>query len=405
MSGGHRTSPRAEEQLILLSAGTAARREVSSLPFRELGTTLDWSLIADLLRARRLLPTLGPRVLELAGGSASIEFAAAVERALKDGRRQGALLSLQAERIMAALAVANIRSAALKGPTLSEYLYGDPGRRLARDIDILVAPEQLHAAVEVVRGLGYSAPTDYAERHGLPLLHFVLRHQREELPPVELHWRVHWYEQSFARERLLPSTVNDPPGVWRPVPIDELAALLIFYARDGFVDLRHATDIGTWWDALGSEVEPGALQEVMSTYTQLADTLRVSAAVAQATVGLPLDRITGRAPKLGARGRLAVTLANPYLRSSEAQLYADMGLIDGLLTPRGEFRAFVRRQVLPPREVLDERSRHTRGRQARTPLGHGVRVIGRYVLAMLRLCHPRRVSRTIRIRSRASFVV
>jgi hypothetical protein len=88
---------------------------------------------------------------------------------------------------------------------------------------------------------------------GLPLLHFVLVHERGELPPVELHWRVHWYERSFARERLLPPAV-DPPGDWRPAPADELAALLLFYARDGFIDLRLASDLGAWWDVHGAEL-------------------------------------------------------------------------------------------------------------------------------------------------------
>ena len=95
----------------------------------------------------------------------------------------------------------------MKGPLLAEAIYGDPGRRLSSDIDLLVAPEQLRSAVEVVRRLGYAAPTDYVQDSGLPLLHFGLVHERRELPPVELHWRVHWYERDFARERLLPPAV------------------------------------------------------------------------------------------------------------------------------------------------------------------------------------------------------
>lgn len=53
----------------------------------------------------------------------------------------------------------------------------------------------------------------------------MLVHERGELPLVELHWRMHWYEQDFARERLLPPA-EDPMGDWRPAPVDELATLL-----------------------------------------------------------------------------------------------------------------------------------------------------------------------------------
>ncbi len=70
-------------------------------------------------------------------------------------------------------------------------------------------------------------------------------------------------------------------------------------------------------------------------------------------MGLPAARILGGAGKLRLRERMAVRLANPNPHSSRSQLYADMGLIDGLLMPPGGFSAFVRRNVLPPREVLE----------------------------------------------------
>jgi Uncharacterised nucleotidyltransferase len=173
---------------------------------------VDWSRLGETLRSRKLLPALGPRILELAEGRASDDFAAAVEQAIATGRRQGAFLQLVSLRVMAALADAGIRSTALKGPLLGEAIYGDPGRRLSSDIDLLVATEQLHTAVEVVRGLGYAAPTDYVQDCGLPLLHFALFHERGELPPVELHWRVHWYERSFARERHAAATYPGSGG-------------------------------------------------------------------------------------------------------------------------------------------------------------------------------------------------
>ena len=154
-----------------------------------LAMDIDWARLTETLRWRKLLATLGPRTIELAKGHASDEFAAAVDEAIEAGRRQGAFLQLMSLRAMAVLADAGIRSSALKGPLLGEAIYGDPGRRLSGDIDLLVAPEQLPLAVDVIRGLGYEAPTDYVDDTGLPLLHFVLLHERGELPPIELHAR------------------------------------------------------------------------------------------------------------------------------------------------------------------------------------------------------------------------
>jgi hypothetical protein len=355
---------------------------------RQLMQYLDWSMLSETLRVRKLLPVLGPRILELAEGSTDDGFAGAVELAVETGRRQSALLQLVTLRVMAILGEAGIRSAPLKGPLLGEAIYGDPGRRLSNDIDLLVPPAQLRAAVEIVRGMGYDRPRDHVEHSGLPLLHFALVHAHGDLPPVELHWRIHWYEQSYAQERLMPPAV-DPEHDWRPARVDELASLLLFYARDGFVDLRLATDLSAWWDAVGGELAPGAFDQLLRLYPSLARPLVVAIRVAERVVGLPAPQILEHEPELDPRGRIAVRLANPNPRSSQSQLYADIGLIDGLLAPRGGFGAFVRRQILPPRDVLDQHARHGARRRRRSYLGRGAGVLTRYGLTMARLARPR----------------
>jgi hypothetical protein len=386
-------SSQAERQLILLSAGTASRRRAMGERAEQLTAEVDWTRLAGTLQVRKLLSTLGPRIVELAQGHPNADFAEAVEQATASGRRHGAFLQLVSLRAIAMLADAGIRSVALKGPLLGEAIYGDPGRRPSSDIDLLVPPEQLQTAVEVMRGLGYGAPTDHVYDGGLPLLHFMLVHERGELPSVELHWRVHWYERSFARERLLPPVV-DSLGGWRPAPADELAALLLFYARDGFVGLRLACDLSAWWDAYGAELPPHALDELLRAYPAFTRVILVAAEVAERVVGLPAARIVGEEmPRRGLRGRMAVRLANPNPQSSSSQLYADMGLIDGLLMPPGDFGAFVRRQVLPPPEVLEQQARQAARRRARSSVGRGAGVLARYGLT---LAHMMRAPETLR---------
>jgi hypothetical protein len=378
------SSSQAERQLILLSAGTAARQRAMREYAEQLAVEVDWPRLAETLRVRKLLPLLGPRILELTEQSANGGFAAAVEQALEAGRRQGVFLQLISQRVTAILADAGIRSTVLKGPLLGENIYGDPGRRLSSDIDLLVSPKELQTAVEVVGALGYETPTDYVQDCGLPLLHFVLLHADGNLPAVELHWRVHWYERRFAHERLLPP-VKHSRGDWRPAPTDELAALLLFYARDGFIDLRLATDLSAWWDVYGADLPSGALNELLGIYPELARVILVAVKVAEKTVGLPAAQITGGDHKLGRRERVAVRLANPNPHTSQSQLYADMGLIDGLLAPPGGFGGFVRRQLLPPREVLDQQARHGAKHRARSPLARCVGMLARYSLTMIRL--------------------
>lgn len=374
----------AERRLILISAGTSSHRQ-SNLSFaRSLAAAVDWTQLAERLRARKLLPVVGTRIVEMVPESADDGFREALDEAIANGRRQGAFLQLISQRLTAMLAEAGIRSAPLKGPILSEAIHGDPGWRASSDIDLLVPPERLEDAVSVVRQMGYGPPEDFIEADGLPQLHFALIHEEGMLPPVELHWRIHWYERDFARERLLPPQL-DPQGAWRPAPGDELAALLLFYARDGFIDLRLAADLAAWWDTRGLSLPRGALTAIIASYPQLARAIPASARAAEAVAHTPLRDALEGSPALGARERTAVRLANPNPHTPRPQLYAERGLIDGLLIPPGGFRDFVGRQLLPPQEVLDQQAGHGQRPQARSSLGRFTGVLGRYAFATTRL--------------------
>lgn len=374
---------------MLLSAGTAARREGDRARMQALLAEIDQDHLIASLERMRLLGTLGPRIVALAAMPNDRPFRDRVASTLESGRRQGAFLQLISERVIGMLEQAGIGATPLKGPALGEAIYGEPGRRRSSDVDLLVAPHQLADATEVVRTLGYAAPADPVRDDGLPLLHFALVHRQGELPPVELHWRVHWYESSFATERLLAPAAGDARD-WRPQPVDDFAALLLFYARDGFVGLRHACDIGAWWDTYGEGVQRGEIDALTANYPALERAIGSALAVAEQVVGLPSGRIAGEPRRLRLRSAVAVRLRDPCARSGPAQQYAQMGLVDGLLTPPRGLRAFLARQLTPPSAGGAGSGggswRHSVGRG----IGHSVRVLGRYALALLGLLGPQR---------------
>jgi len=376
-----------ERELARLSAGTQARREAAAERLDRLAAKVDWSALTQLLRDGRVLTMLGPRIVAIAGERAGEEFQGELAAALERGRHQEVLLQLAGGLAMDALAAAGIRSAALKGPLLGEAIYGEGGRRPSSDVDLLVPAEDLPRAVEVARSLGYEGPIDRPMADGLPLLHCSLTHGNGELPPLELHWRIHWYERRFARERLLPPS-PESRNDWRPAPEDELAALLLYYTRDGFTGLRQASDLGAWWDRFGPEVRSGALKETSAAYPELEPALTTALARAQSAVGLP--RSLNR-PDLRSRQRIAVQLASrePIFRSRE-QLFAEIGLIDGLLTPPGGTAAFIRRQVFPPREVIRERAEKDGEASVASPLAYGLSVLARFGIALASLVYRRR---------------
>jgi Uncharacterised nucleotidyltransferase len=372
-----------EQRAIALAAGTRERRERLAGPHREVLAAVDWDRLAAALAQMRLLPTLGPRIVAVGEGRAPAPFAAAVEAAVLAAQRQDVLLWLASDRVEALLAERGIRAARLKGPALGEAIFGEPGRRISGDVDVLVEPERLRVAARAIGELGYGEASDPLVVAGKPILHLALDHREGVLPPVELHWRVHWYETRFAAERLLPPG----PGRadWRPEPVDELAALLLFYARDGYTGLRQAADLAAWWDRFGECVRPADLAALTGRYPQLREALLTSLVIAERVVGLPAGRLGVDRSALGRRARLAARLADPRPYASEAQLFAEISLIDGLLAPTEALPAYFRRQVAPSRELLRNRAAKSRGGRLASPLGYGIRVLGRYALALGRL--------------------
>jgi hypothetical protein len=364
------------EQLVLLVAGTTARRRAQAAQLRELVERVAWDAVLAELVLQRLVPLLGARLLEVAGRFAAPAFAAAVEAEMQASRRAGALMELTTLRVAAALETAGIANVPLKGPLLARSLHGDPGMRFSRDIDVLVAREDLRRAAAALEPLGWRPEHGGGE----PLLHVALRHG-SGLPEVELHWRLHWYETEFAA-RALARGHTGPDGVRRLQGVDELTALLLYHARDGFAGLRHAIDAAAWWDAHGAAHDGVLLAEAAVEHPALEPALTASATVLERLVGVPADRLVPGAPGLPLGPRRAVTLANPLMRGRPEQITAEITLVDGLLAPPGQRGAFVRRRVLVDRHDLPPAMRHRSLAAARAE--HVLRVLRRLPLALAR---------------------
>src|SRR5204862_1630752 len=78
-----------------------------------------------------------------------------LERRRALGQVWDAHLLAALDEALAAFAAAGLAPLALKGPVLSERLYGDAALRRATDLDLLVRPDDLETALGVLRSLGY----------------------------------------------------------------------------------------------------------------------------------------------------------------------------------------------------------------------------------------------------------
>ena len=362
----HQTFAPTELELGLLLAQTRAAREANSDLVRRLIGQADLVRLAQVLGRRRVLPLLGTRLCSIVGRDhLPEEFVAQVERALARARAAGMAVQAHTQNVIAALAAQGLRALELKGPGLAERAHGDIGLRSSGDIDVLVHRSDLFGAVDLLRTMGYGAPRDPVDRHGLPPLHFSLPHDTR--PTVEVHWRVHWYEDAFSADLLSRATSHDG-GSLVAEPVDEAATLLLVYARDGFAGLRILSDLTGWWERHSGTCQAGLLDDHLAAYPGLARAWRAAALVAERLGGLPAGGLVSEVAKPDRRMTLAVKLPSWSQRDDRDQLAANVALVDGLLTPPSMLGRFWRRQF-----------------QTEQPVAHVVKVSLRWVYALWRI--------------------
>lgn len=342
-----------ERRLAIKLAGTAERRAHETFEIQRLAAVADYDWLAGALARARLLALLGSRLVAAAPRAVPGEFRAAVDVAAEHARRRAALVEQVALRLARGLEDERIPVVALKGPHMAERLHGDAGLRASNDIDLLVQPEDFHRAVEVLERTGYRSEDKAPWIDGLPLFEASLHPGDTFRPPIDLHWRLHWYEESFSR-RFIGRSAFDERGVRAPGPVDELAALLLFWSRDGLAGLRHAADVGAWWDRYGDELGEGILDDLAAAHPPLRRAFAAAALHAEEAVGVPAARLLTDVGEIDRRARLAIRFANLAHPNSPAQSEASIMLADGLLTPRGGAVAFVKRHFALPADVIDE---------------------------------------------------
>jgi hypothetical protein len=377
-----------EDELILILVGTEDRRATRADRIAELTRVVSYALLAERLREQKLLALVGRRVIECAADPVPDSFASAVEAAAQTAKQSLAVASIVTARLCAPLEAEGIPVLALKGPALAERVYGDAAVRApSRDVDLLVDRSQFDAAVEVLTANGFRREDMTQWVDGLPHYHVTLVPSEPFLPIVELHWRVHWYEKTYASRALERSQARGYYGR-APHPVDDLALLLIVYARDGFVGLRYAADIGAFWDKHRDELPDGALDGICAEHPELEAPIVAGALVCERLLGMPRTALVSAAARPPRRCVLASRLAN-WTRRADPVAAGTITLMDLLLLPRGGFSIFADHYYMQPVDHYiaeygwDPRQRrrnklrrfvHAVARIAQSPYKYGVRL-------------------------------
>lgn len=212
------------------------------------GESLDWQRIAQGLE-RHGLTRLIPQMLAVPGLVPPGEAAAL--RQIQQEQAAAALAQVaETLRICALLEEARIRFLLIKGLALSVQLYGQPGLRASRDIDLVVEPGAGPRVDAILAALGYARPAE--DRAKDDLTGYVAKEvgylDRARGMMVEVHARLtdnaHLYAMDFEELWASRETVTVAGRALPTMPRERLATYLCVHgARHCWARLMWLVDI------------------------------------------------------------------------------------------------------------------------------------------------------------------
>ena len=340
-----------ELELLLRLVSVRERRSAGAARIAELAERADWSAFKTLAARHKLLALASARLEETLDAPLPPELAEPLAATRSSGARQTTLLEGALQTLTGTLAAAGVPSVTVKGPAWARLVMHEPELRPSLDVDLVVRPADFDAAIAALEPHGYEAAPRERWFGTLPLFETSLHAGGGWLPLVDLHWRVHWYERSFADD-LVANAVPGAGGVPTLDPAAHLAVILLTYARDGFDGLKLAADAACWWDRFGTEL-PNALDPSATRHPALRRPLEAALLVVERLTGLPAQRVLASAATPARAVDRAVRLAAWSGAGDRARRAAAAGLIDVLLAPPAGRREAIARQLLRPPAVIE----------------------------------------------------
>lgn len=199
----------------------------------------------------------------------------ATRERLKSCRTQQAVKALgqvaELAKISRLFAGAGIQHIPLKGVALSQELYGDPCIRSSCDIDIIVKPECVEKAEELLiqagyhHAFGFHGMNDRQKRHLLNTLHHHEYVHNTRGVHIELHWRSYLWPQ----DRVAALWDTGRSSAWLDSGLMQLAKEenILFLADHG---ARHGWPCLKWLSDIAMLMEKMPEDEWLSLYNRAA---------------------------------------------------------------------------------------------------------------------------------------
>jgi hypothetical protein len=247
---------------------------------------VDWDQLAELAALHGVIGLVQRRLL--AGDAHAPEGARQrIQAAASQVAFDGMLHARQLGQVIEALRAAGVEAMALKGVALADMLYDDVLVRPSTDLDILVRPEELVTALDVLCSV-LGARTPPAE-----VVAFQRRHSYDvgcALPPaagqttlLEVHWQLapsglFALDLAAWRRRAQPFDLHGA-AVLRLAAEEQLLHLALHMRKHRYVGLRWLADCATLvgrfgdkldWDYVAASARQAGLRTLVYTTLTLA---------------------------------------------------------------------------------------------------------------------------------------
>jgi len=149
--------PNAIEQEFILTCAAAAYDEAARAQFRRLAQRgLNWKYVLATSELHGVLPLLRARIDEYGAGIVPASVSTELNRACFANAARNLALTGELLSILALFEAEGIEAVPFKGPVLAEELFGTVSMRQFCDIDILVKPETVLRARDLLTARGYT---------------------------------------------------------------------------------------------------------------------------------------------------------------------------------------------------------------------------------------------------------
>lgn len=199
---------------------------------------IDWDFLLKLISRHGLLPLINRFSKQPATNCIPIHFQAKTQKAYQDSVRKNLFLTYCLERLLSRLAEAGIEALPYKGPALAIQLYGDSSMRQFGDLDILVRPSDVKAAMEILGSEGFFPKNPVRPAWYDDLIrsqyHFCLVNREKDVT-VELHWGLLYGHHGLHLEMdLLWEKTDKLKLILKEFPVPSIENLIFILIIHGF---------------------------------------------------------------------------------------------------------------------------------------------------------------------------